>query len=230
MTLTDKLNRIRLAEEIGRLLDNEVPEAKRDEVEAWIDAQPGGAELLNQMSSDYNKFRQAMADPISDSALERFTSIIDTEFAARGERHPGRRPTIGVLPQLAAALVLVAGTSIVTGLWMQNRMDIAISEIVAHMETERSLIGETVQRVLETRISGEAVTVNSDGAWSDVLTPIQTYKSKSGHWCRHYIRQTEFGGHNMTIRGTACRDENGVWTTVVAEPIQEDVPLDTSGA
>ncbi len=230
MTLTDKLNRIRLAEEIGRLLDNEVPEAKRDEVEAWIDAQPGGAELLNQMSSDYNKFRQAMADPISDSALERFTSIIDTEFAARGERHPGRRPVTGVLPQLAAALVLVAGTSIVTGLWMQNRMDIAISEIVAHMETERSLIGETVQRVLETRISGEAVTVNSDGAWSDVLTPIQTYKSKSGHWCRHYIRQTEFGGHNMTIRGTACRDENGVWTTVVAEPIQEDVPLDTSGA
>ena len=64
---------------------------------------------------------------------------------------------------------------------------------------------------------GSAANLSISGrkaSWTDVLTPIKTYKSKSGHWCREYVRQTTFSGLDLTIQGTACRDENGTWTTV----------------
>ncbi|MEP5421995.1 MAG: hypothetical protein ABJQ21_16165, partial [Roseibium sp.] len=131
--------------------------------------------------------------------------------------------------RLAASLVLVAGTFAATNYWMQSRMDQAVANLAAHMETERLLLAQTVQDALETRISGEPLHISQDGDWSDVLTPIKTYKSKSGHWCRQYLRETTIGKMGLTIRGTACRDENGLWTTVFAEPASENSVPDMPG-
>ena len=132
--------------------------------------------------------------------------------------------------QVAAALVLIAGTFMFTAFWMQSRMDNAVATLAAHMETERTLLAQTVQEALETRVSGEPIYVGQEGAWTEVLTPIKTYRSKSGHWCREYIRQTTFSRLDLTIRGTACRDENGTWTTVFAEPVSDGFSPQTAEA
>ena len=163
--------------------------------------------------------------------MDRFQTLIDREFAKR--EMPPHRPAFGGwtghFVQMAAALVMIAGTFGFTTYWMQSRMDAVVSSLAAHMETERVLLAQSVQDALETKVSGEPVHVCKEGNWSEILTPIKTYRSKSGHWCRQYLRQTTFGGLDLSIRGTACRDENGTWATVFAEPVSDKFSPQTPG-
>ena len=125
--------------------------------------------------------------------------------------------------------MLIAGTFMFTTYWMQNRMDDAVANLAARMETDRALLAQTVQDALETRVSGEPVSISHHGEWTETFTPVQTYKSKSGHWCRQYVRESRFAGMDMAIRGTACRDQNGTWITILAEPVSGDFAARTPG-
>ena len=71
---------------------------------------------------------------------------------------------------------------------------------------------ETVQKALETTGSGvqnswrNAVTGNSG-----TVTPIRTYKSKAGVYCRVYYETLSIGGRADSYQDTACRDKDGIW-------------------
>lgn len=231
MTFDEKREQVQLAKDIGRVLDNETTDAERAALRKRIDRQQGGPELMQQMAHDNRVLQNAVAADMPDASMDRFQALIDREFARRerpGSGHP-HAAWKTVFVQMAAALVLIAGTFAFTSFWMQSRMDDAVSSLAAHMETERILLAQTVQEALETRVSGEPVLVGQEGDWSEVLTPIKTYRSKSGHWCRQYLRQTTFGGLDLSIRGTACRDGNGTWTTVFAEPVSDKFSPQTPG-
>lgn len=223
MRFDEKREQILLAEKIGRILDGDVSGEERASLLAEIERIPGANALLQDMSDDNERLNQAMSATIPQESLDRFEAAIDREFdsrsPARPARHAGSFMHIGL--QVAASLVLVAGTFAFTSFWMQSRMDDTVASLAAHMETERILLAQTVQNALETKVSGEPVYVGQEGDWSEVLTPIKTYRSKSGHWCRQYLRQTSFSGIAMSIRGTACRDQDGTWTTVFAEPVSD---------
>ncbi|WP_298963985.1 hypothetical protein [uncultured Roseibium sp.] len=231
MTLEEKREQIALVEKIGKILDREVGDEDRAELLSDIRQSPKGEELLRLVSRDDFFLQNAMPSAIPDESMERFQGLIDREFAKRGvgSSRPGFTSWTGSLVQVAAALILVAGTFAFTNFWMQSRMDDAVASLAAHMETERMLLAQSVQEALETKVSGEPVFVGQEGNWSEILTPIKTYRSKSGHWCRQYIRETTFGGLDLSIRGTACRDANGTWTTVFAEPISDNFSPRSSG-
>ncbi|WFE90245.1 hypothetical protein K1718_02535 [Roseibium porphyridii] len=231
MTLEEKREQIALVEKIGKILDREIGDQDRAELLSDIRQSPKGNELLRLMSQDDFVLQSAMPAAIPDESMDRFQGLIDREFEKRGVGSTPRRfpAWTGSLVQVAAALILVAGTFAFTTFWMQSRMDDAVSSLAAHMETERMLLAQSVQEALETKVSGEPVFVGQEGNWSEVLTPIKTYRSKSGHWCRQYIRETTFGGLDLSIRGTACRDVNGTWTTVFAEPISDNFSPSSSG-
>ena len=74
--------------------------------------------------------------------------------------------------------------------------------------------------VLETRTSGEAVSLSEFGGQGESLMPVRTYKSVSGHWCREYVRDIMLEGRTIGIRGVACRTGEGEWVTVKAEPVE----------
>ncbi|WP_305986668.1 hypothetical protein [Roseibium sp. MMSF_3544] len=232
MTFDEKREQILLAENIGKILDGEGSAAERNELLQDIKETGDGALLMRGMAADNALLQNALPADVPDDSMARFRSVIDKEFEKRGVIAAPRAHTFWTSPmvQIAAVLVLVAGTFMSTAFWMQSRMDQAVASLAAHMETERMLLAQTVQEALETKVSGEPVYIGQEGNWTEVLTPIKTYKSKSGHWCREYLRQSTFSRMDLTIRGTACRDENGTWTTVFAEPVSDNFSPETSEA
>ncbi|MEP4770132.1 MAG: hypothetical protein ABJY83_19685 [Roseibium sp.] len=229
MTFDEKMTKVNLAKSIGEILDGEGTQEDLKMVAQELEKSEDGKKLLRQLAGDQRLLMEAIPAEMPKASMAGFLRTIDREF---GHRPPARKPHINwtqAVVRLAASLVLVAGTFAATNYWMQSRMDQAVANLAAHMETERLLLAQTVQDALETRISGEPLHISQDGDWSDVLTPIKTYKSKSGHWCRQYLRETTIGKMGLTIRGTACRDENGLWTTVFAEPASENSVPDTPG-
>lgn len=231
MTFDERREQIQLAKDIGRILDSEGAAEERAALIEHVENQEGGRALLEKMSRDNSVLQEAAPAEIPDASMDRFQKLIDREFARREQSvsRPGVSSLNTVFVQMAAALVLIAGTFAFTSFWMQSRMDDAVSSLAAHMETERILLAQTVQQALETKVSGEPVLVGQEGDWREVLTPIKTYRSKSGHWCRQYLRETKFGGLDLSIKGTACREENGTWTTVFAEPVSDNFSPQTPG-
>ena len=231
MTFDERREQILLAKDIGKILDCEGSLEERAALMERIDGQDGGRDLLEKLSRDNAVLQDAMPAAIPEASMDRFQALIDQEFARREGPVPqaAAHSMKTVFMQMAAALVLVAGTFAFTSFWMQSRMDDAVSSLAAHLETERILLAQTVQEALETKVSGEPVFIGQEGDWSEVLTPIKTYRSKSGHWCRQYLRETTFGGIDLSIKGTACREENGTWTTVFAEPVSDNFSPQTPG-
>lgn len=229
MTFDEKKTQVEMIKDIGRLLDREGTPEVLERLRERVQASEGGRELLDKTTADQRTLREAVPADLPEDTLLRLEGVINREFE---RRMPVGKPPIGwtqAAVLLAASLLLVAGTFAATSFWMQDRMDQAVASLAAHMETERTLLAQTVQEALETRVSGEPVYIGQDGDWAEILTPIQTYKSKSGHWCRQYLRESRFGKIDLTIRGTACRDETGTWTTVFAEPVTDDFAPQTPG-
>lgn len=231
MTFDKKREEMLLAADIGRILDGEGSAEERADLMGRIDAAEGGSRLMHGMAYDNRVLRQAVPASVPQESLERFHAVLDREFAKRKAVPVRAAHTAwsGALVQSAAALLLVAGTFMFTTYWMQNRMDDAVSNLAARMETDRALLAQTVQEALETRVSGEPVSISHQGEWIETFTPVQTYKSKSGHWCRQYVRETKFSGMDMSIQGTACRDQSGTWITILAEPVSGDFAARTPG-
>ncbi|GAA0784984.1 hypothetical protein E1180_07290 [Roseibium denhamense] len=219
MSFEEKRERLNLAEDIGRLIDQDLPQDEREEILKRVNASGDGAKLYNKMLDDNLIVQRAVGAEIPQPSFDRFLGTIDREFSERPALERKHRIWQSGVARMAAALLLVAGTFAGTNYWAQSRMDAAVTKLAAHMESERLLLAASIQDALETRISGEPVLVGQQGDWSETLTPIETYKSTSGHWCREYVRETAFGKLNLTIRGTACRDETGTWMTVFAEPV-----------
>lgn len=207
-----------LAKRIGALIDHELSEVERRDLEAQLFRNKQSRDLFRNFSADQALLQQAFSLSDSPKTQNRLESSILAEFDALEKTADRAFPKIHVAWQAAAAVFLIAGTFGLTSLWMNSRLDIAIDEIATRMETERQLLATAVQEALETKVSGEVVQIGQQGSWSDILTPTKTYRSKSGHWCRQYLRETMFGDHRLSIRGTACREQNGIWTTVLAEP------------
>ncbi len=59
---------------------------------------------------------------------------------------------------------------------------------------------------------------NQQGRWhnaissnSGSITPLRTYKSKTGYYCRDYKEQIRISKRQATYSETACRSSNGNW-------------------
>jgi hypothetical protein len=97
------------------------------------------------------------------------------------------------LRHICAALALVAAT-------------LPVLEGRAQPAGQDSAIGYA----LENLVSGTSATVHvGDTAYA--VTPLRTWKSVSGHWCRRYeMTVTEPGNTPSRSEATRCR-QDGVW-------------------
>ncbi len=55
---------------------------------------------------------------------------------------------------------------------------------------------------------------NPDTGNSGKIIPIETYKSKTGDYCREYQQTVWIGGNEQQAYGTACRNADGSWKII----------------
>jgi surface antigen len=55
---------------------------------------------------------------------------------------------------------------------------------------------------------------NPDTGHYGSVTPIETYESTDGAYCREFQHQAQIGGRSRDVYGTACRTPDGQWQVV----------------
>lgn len=78
------------------------------------------------------------------------------------------------------------------------------------------LAGKARHQALETRASQTPTYWRNDqSGTAGAITPLRTFRTTTGYYCRLYSERTIRGGTEITTTtATACRDDGGVWRTV----------------
>ncbi|MEZ5666723.1 MAG: RT0821/Lpp0805 family surface protein [Alphaproteobacteria bacterium] len=78
--------------------------------------------------------------------------------------------------------------------------------------SDRSAINGAIQLALETRASGESESwQNPATGMHGTVTPLRTYQSAIGIYCREYEVSVMRDGSGEASRDAACRDSDGQW-------------------
>lgn len=77
------------------------------------------------------------------------------------------------------------------------------------------ILAGAVANTLETGRSGQTVVWNNpDSGTVTQVTPVRTYRTASGQYCREYTTTGTIGGYQEDLYGTACRQQDGSWLRV----------------
>lgn len=90
-----------------------------------------------------------------------------------------------------------------------HRHDDPLARLLGHV------LAGAFANTLETGRSGRTVAwTNPDSGATSSVTPIRTYRSASGQYCREYQTTGSIGGYDEDLYGTACRQPDGSWIRV----------------
>ncbi len=82
-------------------------------------------------------------------------------------------------------------------------------------KADQAYAAQTYQNSLETAPTGQTQTwVNPDTGNQGTYTPVRTYQSDTGQYCREFQQTITVGGQTESAYGTACRQPDGSWQIV----------------
>ncbi len=82
-------------------------------------------------------------------------------------------------------------------------------------DRDRRLAAEAAHQALETAPSHRSVAWrNPDSGHSGTVTPVRTYQTPGGTYCREYQTAVTIEGRQERGYGTACRQPDGSWKIV----------------
>jgi surface antigen len=146
------------------------------------------------------------------------TAVIHAGCLLTGCESTGPKTAIGGLGGAAAGGLLGAAlggseTGIAAGAILGGLLGGAIGDRLD--AADRARAHQAATQALETIPSGQSVTWhNPDSGTSGAVTPIRTYQTASGQYCREYQQTITIGGERHQSYGTACRQPDGSWKIV----------------
>jgi surface antigen len=146
------------------------------------------------------------------------TCVILTGFLLMGCESTGPKAATGGLGGAAAGGLLAAalggkGTGIAAGTILGGLIGGAIGDRMD--AADRARANQAATQALEAIPSGRSVTWhNPDSGNSGTVTPIRTYQTANGQYCREYQQTIIIGGERQQSYGTACRQLDGSWKIV----------------
>ena len=130
----------------------------------------------------------------------------------------GPKTAVGGLGGAAAGGLLAAalggeGTAIAAGTILGGLLGGAIGDRLDAADRQRA--SAAAAQALESVPSGQSVAWrNPDSGNTGAVTPVRTYQTSSGEYCREYTQTITIGGERHQSYGTACRQPDGTWRIV----------------
>lgn len=82
-------------------------------------------------------------------------------------------------------------------------------------DQDRRTAATTTQRALNNQPAGTTTAWrNPDSGNSGTVTPVRTYQTATGQYCREFEQTVTIGGTPQRSYGTACRQPDGTWQIV----------------
>jgi surface antigen len=145
-------------------------------------------------------------------------SAILVAFLLMGCESTGPKTAIGGLGGAAAGGLLAAalggkGAGIAAGTILGGLLGGAVGDRLDAADREKA--NEAASRALESVPSGQSVAWrNPDSGNAGAVTPVRTYQTSTGQYCREYTQTINIGGEKHKSYGTACREPDGSWRIV----------------
>lgn len=144
-------------------------------------------------------------------------ATVDATFAARRRRHHRARLLRIVAPVAASLLIAAAIGTAALGLAERRARD-AATHVLAEQARDRQLMAAAFTTALDTQISGGSVTWQNPASGSrGTITPLRTFRTVDGRWCREYREQVDSAAHTELWIGIACRETDG-WQLKLERP------------
>lgn len=216
-------------DDLVRYLDGELDAAAIEAVEAGLARDPALRARLVALSKGTALLRAAFTAPKHDDASDRLAHKVASMLAAAQRvsvsaatpvrAGTGRR---WILPVAVAASVAVLAAGIGGGFLASDaRVAGELARIEAAREQDRLAFELALQKALETEVSGTTVAWEGAGTGTrGTITPVRTFKSADGQWCREYAVAPLADGAAGREHAVACRAPEGRWT--VRLPVMVD--------
>ena len=139
--------------------------------------------------------------------------IVLVAFLLVGCETAGTKTAIGGLGGAAAGGLLGAalggsGTGIAAGTILGGLVGGAIGNRMDAADQQKANVAAT--QALESIPSGQSVVWrNPDSGNTGAVTPVRTYQTATGQYCREFTQTINIGGEKHQSYGTACRQADG---------------------
>lgn len=205
-------------ETLSAYVDGELPEAERRRVEQVLAVDPAKRSEVRRLRENTSLVRAAFNEALTAEAPQHVVdainaavthSIRDTMITEpRRAKHAFAFWPTALAASLAAVVVGLATSYLVTDYRIEQRM----AQLASGREADQILRDSTLSAALEQQISGQAVKwTNPDTGASGRITPVRTFKSKTGQWCREFDSVLTREEQSEMRRGIACREPEGTW-------------------
>jgi len=155
---------------------------------------------------------------IKQAWLGTIVTLVLVVFLVVGCETAGTKTAIGGLGGAAAGGLLGAAlgggsTGIAAGTILGGLIGGAVGNRMDAADRERA--NTAASQALESMPSGQSVAWrNPDSGNTGAVTPVRTYQTSSGQYCREYTQTITVGGERHQSYGTACRQADGTWRIV----------------
>ena len=208
-------------EDLVRYVDGELTAEEARRVELVGAEDPTVRKTIRDLSEGAILVRAAYGEALHADPPERLLRSVEAALGGRVGRHtnvaafPAARMRRWHIPAAIAASLAVVALGLGGGYFVAGaRLDSELARIEAQRVEDRLIFQATLQRALEEKVSGTTVQWQNTGTgMGGSVTPIRTFKSVSGQWCREYAHSFGRGGTVETRHAIACREQDGAWTT-----------------
>jgi surface antigen len=200
-------------------VDGELDEPGRREVEARLAADPEAAALVATLRRSRDALAATMTDAVRAAPDDAVRHNVEAAFAAAEQRGDRRLWVRRIGPAVAAA-----AASLAVGLFGGYQFALqgpaaARSAAAALVREDRQMMRQALHTALESKVSGTSLSWrNPDSGSAGTVTPVRTFKSTKGQWCREYKAAARYAGWREDFSGIACRGADARWRTVLRAP------------
>lgn len=199
-------------------VDGELDAARVQEIEAALRDDHALRDTVRRLRVGAALMRGSFGDVMNEPLPGRVHAAISEAFAreARDSASEAPRRRGGAWwPSLVAASLAALVVGLSGGYWFADerlRSELALRD--RQLQEDQRALESAISAALEKHLSGDTVHWESPDSGSRAsITPVRTFKTSDGRWCREYIHDSRIEERTVERRAIACRVDDGVWRT-----------------